>query len=138
MPITKESRKEIPPRGPGKKSYIIKALEKRSMSQEDFWDNAVGMALNGEGNAQLIQFIGQRLEPPFKPTMQPVSLDIKVGDSLELMASKVMASELPPDVMEKMLQAIKLRHEISEKGELQQRLERIEEMLKNGGTAKAD
>lgn len=136
--ITPEKRKAMPPRGRGKKSMIIEALKQKGKTPEQFWALVVDKALYGEGNPQLIQLLGQRLEAPFKPTMPPVDIGITARDSLDTMANKVMAAGLPPDVAEKMLSAIKMRHEISEKGELQKRLERIEEMLKNGGTAKAD
>lgn len=129
MPITTESRKEIPPRGPGKKTMIIKALEKRGLTPEDFWDEVIdkAMGVDGkEGNIQLMQLVGQRLEAPFKPTMQPVDVGISAGDTLEQMADKVVSSGLPPDIAEKMLQNIKLRHEISEKGDILKRLEALE------------
>lgn len=135
MPITSESRKEIPSRGLGKKNYIIKALEKRGLSQEDFWDTVIDRSMGEEGNVQLIQLVGQRLEAPFKPTMPPVDLGIEQGDSLDVMADKVMAAGLPPDVTEKMLSAIKMRHEISEKGELLKRMEGIEQRLRDGPVA---
>lgn len=129
MPITAESRKVIPPRGPGKKTMIVKALEKRGLTPEDFWDEVIDKAMGGdgkEGNIQLMQLVGQRLEAPFKPTMQPVDIGISAGDTLEQMADKVVSSGLPPDIAEKMLQNIKLRHEISEKGEILKRLEALE------------
>lgn len=125
MPITPESRKEIPSRGLGKKSYIIKALEKRGMSQEDFWDTVIDKALE-EGNSQLITLLGQRLEAPFKPTMPPVDFGFVPGEGLDAMADKVLSSGVASDVAEKMLSVIKLRHEISEKGELLKRLEALE------------
>lgn len=135
--ITPENRKDLPPRGKGKKNMIIEALKKEGKTPEDFWALVVQKAIAGEGNPQLIQLLGQRLEAPFKPTMPPVDLGIKAGDSLDEMADKVMAAGLPPDVAEKMLSAIKMRHEISEKGDILKRLEALEG--KNvGGTEKED
>ena len=119
---------------------IIKALEKRGLTPEDFWDEVIDKAMGGdgkEGNIQLIQLVGQRLEAPFKPTMQPVDVGISAGDTLEQMADKVVSSGLPPDIAEKMLQNIKLRHEISEKGDILKRLEALEGKGV-GGFEKAD
>ncbi len=124
--ITPEKRKEMPPRGRGKKSMILEALRQNGKTPEEFWALVVDKAINGEGNPQLIQLLGQRLEAPFKPSMQPVDVGFCVGDTLEQMADKVVCSELPPDIAEKMLQNIKLRHEISEKGEILKRLEALE------------
>lgn len=124
--ITKEKRKAMPPRGRGKKSMIIEALKQKGKTPEQFWALVVDKALDGEGNPQLIQLLGQRLEAPFKPTMPPVDIGITARDSLDTMANKVMAAGLPPDVAEKMLSAIKMRHEISEKSELLKRIEALE------------
>lgn len=119
---------------------IIRALEKRGLTPEDFWDEVIRLAMGGDesaGNIQLMQLVGQRLEAPFKPTMPPIDIGLMEGDTLEQMADKVISSDLPPDIAEKMLQNIKLRHEIGEKGDILKRLEALEG--KNvGGTEKED
>lgn len=140
VPITPETRKTIPPRGLGKKTMIIRALEKRGLTPEDFWDEVIRLAMGGDesaGNIQLMQLLGQRLEAPFKPTMPPIDIGLEEGDTLEQMADKVISSDLPPDIAEKMLQNIKLRHEIGEKGDILKRLEALEGR-NGGGTPKAD
>ena len=85
-----------------------------------------------------LELIGKHVRiGAFNPSISAVDFGISDGDGIEEMASKVMSSDVPPVVAESMLKNIKLRHEISEKGDILKRLEALEGKGV-GGIEKAD
>ena len=135
--IDKDSRKELPSRGKGKRTLMLDAIRKVCNTEEEFLVKVVEGALTGglEGapNTALMSLVIQRVSPPFKSTMPMVEFDFDDDKSPAIQASQVMkaASQglIAPDIANMFISSIASMLKIDEVTELQSRLEAIEKTL---------
>ena len=57
-------------RGKSKKNQLLAAMDKRGMTETEFWDDVLTLAKEGEMSA--VSLVAQRLQPAFKPETRPI------------------------------------------------------------------
>ena len=126
-------------RGPNKGTLVLKAIERRyGGDKARFFDELLGIGL-GDGqdspNASLLTSLLHRLEPPFKPVAPSVQFELTEGASAVQHSKEVMKAaaqgDISPDVAKVFLDGLAAMLKIEEVTELKDRMEKLEEALKD-------
>lgn len=142
-PITKESRKNMPPRGRSKFSVLLEVIKEDSMiglnpkatqeeAQKAFLRHVAGRALNPDDmvSGQLLNSLINRCFPSIKPVMPECDVGIEDGDSIDVMAEKIVSAAgsgaVSPDVASMLMGLLKDKAIINEKSDIIKRLEALE------------
>lgn len=142
-PITKESRKNMPPRGRSKFSVLLEVIKEESMiglkpgdtqeaAQKAFLRHVAERALNPDDmvSGQLLNSLINRCFPSIKPVMPECDVGIEDGDSIDVMAEKIVSAAgsgaVSPDVASMLMGLLKDKAIINEKSDIIKRLEALE------------
>lgn len=135
--ITSERRKEMKPRGKGKRSLLLNAIKSVTGDDEEaFYRKIVERAINPEDSASsaLMKEILSRMYPASKPTMPLVKFNFPAnGTPVEKVAALEVAianEEIPSDVAKTMIEIMKMGLEIQQVTEFEDRIKAIEDRLK--------
>lgn len=121
--------------GPNIKAKIIAALGRRDMTEDDFIDKLLELAL-GDGGGQFMSELLKRYSPIPKQSHDPIVIEgwpntgtpaQKADKVLECMSS----GQIPPDLGALFIESISKSLGIEEVTELARRLEAIEKLLEN-------
>lgn len=152
--LTPETRKKLPPRGRSKFSVLLEVIKEESMigltpkstqeeAQKKFLLHVASRALNPEDlvSGQLLNSLINRCFPAIKPVMPECDIGIEDGDSIDVMAEKVLSAagngSVSPDVASVLMGLLKDKAIINEKSDILKRLEDLEGKGV-GGIEKAD
>lgn len=152
--ITPEKRKQMPPRGRSKFSVLLEVIKEESMiglttkstqeeAQKKFLLHVASRALNPEDlvSGQLLNSLINRCFPAIKPVMPECDIGIEDGDSIDVMAEKILNAagngSVSPDVASVLMGLLKDKAIINEKSDILKRLEALEGKGV-GGIEKAD
>lgn len=141
--ITKESRKNMPPRGRSKFSVLLEVIKEESMiglnpkatqeeAQKAFLRHVAERALNPDDmvSGQLLNSLINRCFPSIKPVMPECDVGIEDGDSIDVMAEKIVSAAgsgaVSPDVASMLMGLLKDKAIINEKSDIIKRLEALE------------
>ncbi len=149
--IDKESRKNIPARGKGKKSLMLEAIRDVCGTEQDFLKQVVAVGLGGwtkpeqkedeeevepvfqSPNPVLLTLVMNRIEPPLKSISPMVNFEFNPNAKPHEQASQVLQavanSEIAPDIGQMFVASIKSMIDIEEYTDLKDRIEKIEEAL---------
>ena len=121
--------------GPNIKAKIIAALGRRDMTEDDFIDRLLELAL-GDGGGQFMSELLKRYSPIPKQSHDPIVIEgwpntgtpaEKADKVLECMSS----GQIPPDLGALFIESISKSLGIEEVTELARRLEAIEKLLES-------
>lgn len=141
--ITPERRKKMPPRGRSKFSVLLEVIKEESMigltpkstqeeAQKKFLHHVASRALNPEDlvSGQLLNSLINRCFPAIKPVMPECDIGIEDGDSIDVMAEKILSAagngSVSPDVASVLMGLLKDKAIINEKSDILKRLEALE------------
>ncbi len=138
--ITPERRKELPPRGRGKKSLMLEAIRATCKDEDEFLQRVVKAAMGDvfadppqPPNPMLMNMVLQRIEPPMKSTMPLVEFEFTPTSKPHEQAAQVMKAAadglIPPDIANMFVSSIASMMKIEEVTEIAKRLESIEASL---------
>lgn len=144
--ITKETRKNLPPRGRSKFSVLLEVIKEESMiglnpkstqeqAQKAFLRHVAERALNPEDmvSGQLLNSLVNRCFPSIKSVMPECDVGIEDGDSIDVMADKILSAagsgSVSPDVASVLMGILKDKVIINEKSDILKRLEALEEKV---------
>lgn len=130
-PFTSENQPKNRKSGPNIKAKIIAALGRRNMTEDDFMDSLVALALD-QGGVFMSELL-KRYSPIPKQTHDPVVIQFpENGTPLQKADAiiKAMADgEISPDIGQIFMSAIKDSLGIEEVTELAKRLEALEKII---------
>lgn len=152
--LTPETRKKLPPRGRSKFSVLLEVIKEESMigltpkstqeeAQKKFLLHVASRALNPEDlvSGQLLNSLINRCFPAIRPVMPECDIGIEDGDSIDVMAEKILSAAgnggVSPDVASVLMGLLKDKAIINEKSDILKRLEALEGKGV-GGIEKAD
>ena len=119
------------PRGEGKRSMVIKALEARGKTEQGFWELVVDMALAGD--QQMLALLSKKLFPDNKSTFEKYEISLNDGekrlDRAEAIMNAAMTANIPIDVAERFLSSLADIAKIEEVDDITARLLKLEEMI---------
>ncbi len=148
--ITPENRKEMTPRGKGRKSLMLDAIRKACKTEAAFLEQVVLVGMGGmvevgvdedknpimeykPPNSMLLSLVINRIEPPLKSVLPMVKFNFTKNAKPHIQAAEVMVAvsdgELTPDVGHMFVQSIKAMIDIEEGTALKERIEEIEKKL---------
>jgi hypothetical protein len=153
--IDKESRKNIAPRGKGKKSLMLEAIKSVCGNEQDFLKKVVIIGLGGwtqpeqteeqkqdeeqpepvfqNPNPVLLTLVMNRIEPPLKSISPMVNFDFDPDAKPHEQASQVLQavanSQIAPDIGQMFVSSIKSMIDIEEYTDLKDRIEKLEAAL---------
>ncbi|MGL5281069.1 MAG: hypothetical protein ACRC8W_04820 [Plesiomonas shigelloides] len=154
--MTPETRKNMPPRGRGKFSMLLEVIKENSLigltpedtqeeAQKRFLLHVARRAFDAEDqvSGSLLNSLISRCLPAIKPVMPECDIGFDDGDSLDVMASKILSAagsgRITPDTGAVLMALLKDKAVINEKGENAERIERLENMLSElSGKVKAN
>lgn len=133
--LTPERRKNIPPRGKGKRASMLDAIREECKGGEAEYLRKVVKASIGNGKdikpcAQLMQYVMQRIEPITKNVMPVVNFKYNAkGDPVQQIDSilaEIASGEMPADIGNVIVSMIQTRMKIKEISEFEERLNQLE------------
>ena len=117
--------------GPNIKARIVAALGRRDMSEDEFLDRLVSLALD-EGGVFMSELL-KRYSPIPKQTHEPITIEFPVGGTPAQKADAVLnamaAGEISPDIGHIFIESISKSLGIEEITELAKRLEALEKLI---------
>src|SRR5690606_1841120 len=117
--------------GPNIKAKIVAALGRRNMSEDEFLDKLVSLALD-EGGVFMSELL-KRYSPIHKPTHEPVTIDYPKDGTPAQKADAVLkataSGEISPAIGHIFIEAISKSLGIEELTELAKRLEALEKLI---------
>lgn len=127
--------KDRPTRGKAQRTLMLEALRRRGMTEEEFWDKVLTIAMtDGDlSQRQMLQEVMLRLAPLPK-SVDPVYEFDWMGaespaDKIDRLVNAVADGEIPADIASRVAATIKAGIEVREVTELAERLERLEKLL---------
>lgn len=130
-PFTSENQPSNRKSGPNIKAKIIAALGRRNMTEDDFMDSLVALALD-QGGVFMSELL-KRYSPIPKQTHDPVVIQFPAnGSALEKAEAVIKAmaeGEISPDIGQIFIDAISKSLGIEEVTELAKRLEVLEKII---------
>lgn len=148
--IDKKTRRDLPPRGKGKKSLMLEAIRSVCKNESEFLEGVVKIGLGGAvdigvdedgnqmtefrpANPMLLSLVINRIEPPLKSVLPMVKFNFTKNAKPHIQAAEVMVAvsdgELTPDVGHMFVQSIKAMIDIEEGTALKDRIAEIEKKL---------
>lgn len=149
--IDKDSRKNIPPRGKGKKSLMLEAIKAVCGDEQNFLKQVVTIGLGGwtqpeqkededpqdpvfqNPNPVLLTLVMNRIEPPLKSISPMVNFDFDPNAKPHEQANQVLQavanSQIAPDIGQMFVSSIKSMIDIEEYTDLKSRIEKLEAAL---------
>lgn len=149
--INKSTRKKLPPRGKGKKSLMLEAIKSVCGDEQYFLRKVVTIGLGGwtqpeqkedeeevepvfqNPNPMLLNMVLNRIEPPLKAIAPMVEFEFPKDSKPHIQAAFVLSAmargEIPSDIGNMFVQAIKSMIDIEEYTDLKERIEKIEKSL---------
>jgi hypothetical protein len=136
--ITPDIRKDMPPRGKGKKSLMLEAIRAHCGTEGEFLLEVIKAAIGDPlkdiaPNPVLMNMVLQRIEPPMKSTMPLVEFEFTPTSKPHEQAAQVMKAAadglIPPDIANMFVSSIASMMKIEEVTEIARRLESIEASL---------
>lgn len=125
------------PRGKGKRTLMLEAIEEQFGSKEAFFQKVLAMGFGSDGNPPIPMLIAEavkRIEPALKPSGEKVKIDLPENSTHEQKAAKVIESvadgTIAPEVGQALIGMIKDTIAIAESTDLIKRLEAMEQALK--------
>jgi len=148
--IDKDSRKDIPPRGKGKKSLMLEAIRDVCGSEQEFLKQVVAIGMGGvtkisaddadeeefeykQPNIMLLNLVINRIEPPLKAIAPMVEFDFNPNAKPHEQANQILMavanSQIAPDIGQMFVASIKSMIDIEEYTDLKERIEKLEKAL---------
>lgn len=145
--MTPETRKNMPPRGRGKFSMLLEVIKEDSLigltpedtqeeAQKRFLLHVARRAFDAEDqvSGSLLNSLISRCLPAIKPVMPECDIGFDDGDSLDAMASKILSAagggRITPDTGAVLMTLLKDKATINQKGEIIERLEQLEKVIR--------
>jgi len=124
-----------PKRGQGKRTLLLRALEKHGVSESEFYEAMVSRALDkgDQSSGAFFREVLIRIYPPSKATSPLVEFKISSEDPAQQIRDvlqSVADGDIPADVGQTISAIIKDVMSVTEITELAERLERVEALLK--------
>ena len=149
--IDKESRKNIPARGKGRKSLMLEAIKSVCGDEQDFLKQVVSIGLGGwtqpeqkqdeepeepvfqNPNPMLLNMVLNRIEPPLKAIAPMVEFNFDINAKPHEQANQILKavanSQIAPDIGQMFVGSIKSMIDIEEYTDLKARIEALEKAL---------
>jgi len=148
--IDKDSRKNLPARGKGRKSLMLDAIKEVCGSEQEFLKQVITIGMGGltkvsspnddedefeykQPNTMLLNMVLNRIEPPLKAISPMVEFDFNVNDKPHIKADKILQAvsegKIPPDIGQMFVSSIKSMIDIEEYTDLKDRIEKLEKAL---------
>ncbi len=152
--IDKDSRKELPARGKGKKSLMLEAIKSVCGDEQEFLRQVVTIGMGGvtkisaddaeeeefeykQPNVMLLNLILNRIEPPLKAISPMVDFDFNPNAKPHEQANQILKavanSQIAPDIGQMFVASIKSMIDIEEFTSLKERIEALEKALNGEG-----
>ena len=135
---TSFSKKTQPSKGRGKseRTKILDAMKRQAKTEDGFYDELVTRAFNPEDNFTFKEILARM--SPIPKAVSPVykfdlPKDAKPHVKADYVLTAISSGELPSDIGNICIQAIKAMIDIEEYTDLKERIEKIEVAL-NGGS----
>lgn len=117
--------------GPNIKAKIVAALGRRKMTEDEFMDKLVSLALD-EGGVFMSELL-KRYSPVYKQTHEPVQIEFPKDGTPAQKADAVLVAmakgEISPDIGHIFIESISKSLGIEEVTELAKRLEALEKLI---------
>lgn len=145
--ITQEKRKEMPPRGKGKKSLMLDAIRSTCKSEQEFLEQLVIVSIGGmvevgkdedkkplmeyrHPNPMLLNLVLNRIEPSLKPISPCIEFEFdskaKPYEQAIQVLDAVSKGKIPPDIGNLFVASIQAMLKIQEVTEFDERLKAME------------
>lgn len=128
--------KEKKPRGKSQRTKILEAMERKGETEDGFYDLLIEKAFNPEDNFTFKELLS-RLAPLAKAVAPLFKFDLpedaKPHEKADYVLKAIANGEIPSDVGNTCIQAIKAMIDIEEFTDLKARIDRLEAAL-NGDT----
>lgn len=125
------------PRGKGKRTLMLEAIEAECGSKDEFFKKILRMGFGNKENPPIPMLLAEalrRIEPPLKPSGEKIVLPFTPNSTHEEKALTVLSAvsngDISPDTGQVVIGMIKDTIAITESTELIKRLEAIEESIK--------
>lgn len=137
--ITPEKRKEMPPRGKGKKSLMLEAIRSVCEDEQEFLRRVVTLGL-GDGdelpaNTALLTLVLNRIEPPLKATSPMVNFEFddkaKPHEQAAQVLKAVADGNIAPDIGHMFVISISSMLKIQEITDIDERLKKMESEIES-------
>jgi hypothetical protein len=138
--IDKDKRKDLPPRGKGKKTLMLEAVRATCGSESEFLQKVVQTAIGDDKakpNMQLMTLVLQRIEPPMKSTLPLVNFEFNENSKPHEQAAQVMKAvsdgDIPADVGGMFVNCITSMLKIEEVTSIKEDIDEIKKALEEQG-----
>lgn len=150
--LTKETRKEMPPRGKAKKTLMLDAIKAVCGNEKEFLEKVVSIGLGGwtqpeqkedeppvdpifhPSNPALLTLVLNRIEPPLKAISPNVEFtfrsDAKPHEQAADVMTAIASGEIPADIGQIFITSISSMLKIQELTDFEERLKAIEDASK--------
>ena len=125
-------------RGKDQRTLMLEALGRNQFTEEQFWDNVIKAAMAEEDSftkKTMIQEVMARLAPIPKAVLPTYEFDWNnaesPADKIDRLVQAVSEGEIPADIANMLAATIKAGLETREICELAERLEKLEQLVKN-------
>lgn len=148
--LTTESRKDMPPRGRGKKSLMLEAIRSVCDNEQEFLKRVVAIGLGGPevtgkdedgediiefkaSNPMLLNMVLNRIEPPLKATSPMVQFEFNDKAKPHEQAAQVLRAvslgKISADIGHMFITSISSMLKIQEVTDIDERLKAMEEKI---------
>lgn len=122
-------------RGKSEKTKFLEALQRRSMTEVDFYDKLIEKALDEDSSIAMTEVL-KRISPIPKQVAPSIEFDLDTSAKPHEKASQILdaisSGQIPPDIGATLMQSIKVFVDIEEYTDLKARIEKLEELLNAG------
>ncbi len=149
--IDSEIRASLPPRGRSNRTKLLEAIREESLigltpsSTQDEAEKAHFLhiakraydGIDDKDSGMLLKHLGDKCWPNLKPTMENVNFDFDPSATPSVQSQQVLKAAadgiIPPDIASVFIGSIASMLKIEEVTEIKERLDKLEELLKNNG-----
>ena len=130
--MTKATRKKMPGRGKSERTKILDAMKRQSKTENGFYDELITRAFNPDDNFTFKEVLA-RMSPIPKAVAPLYKFNLpkkaKPHEKADYVLTAIADGELPSDLGNICIQAIKAMIDIEEYTDLKERIEKIEAAL---------